>query len=191
VPRAGLTAERLTTAAAELADAEGLEAVSVAALARRFGVRPASLYSHVAGTEALRVRVALLALEEMADLAVDAVAGRSGRDALAALADVYRDYARAHPGRYDAAQLRLDPQTAAASDGPRHAALNRAVLRGYRLGEPDETHAVRIIGAAVHGFVRLEAGGGFDHSRPSPAETWTRVVDALDTLFTTWSRPTP
>ncbi len=63
----------------------------------------------------LKTRIALLALEELADRAADALAGRAGKDALVALANVYRDYAREHPGRYAAAQFRLDPETAAAS----------------------------------------------------------------------------
>ena len=67
----------------------------------------------------LKTRIALFALEELADRAADALAGRAGKDALAAFADVYRDYAREHPGRYAAAQLRLDAQTAAASAGSR------------------------------------------------------------------------
>ena len=182
----GLTAERLVLAGAELADAEGFEAVTTSALARRFDVRPASLYSHLASTEDLRTRIALLALAEMADLAAEALAGRSRRDALVALADVYRDYARAHPGRYQAAQLRLDAETARASAGPRHAAMARAVLIGYAVPEPDRTHAVRLIGALVRGFVDLELGGSFDHSEPDAESSWRRSVDALDTLLTHW-----
>ncbi|MCW2866058.1 MAG: TetR family transcriptional regulator [Marmoricola sp.] len=182
----GLTAERLVAAGAELADAEGFEAVTTSALARRFGVRPASLYSHLASTDDLRTRIALLALEEMADRAAEALAGRSRRDALVALADVYRDYARAHPGRYQAAQLRLDTETARASAGPRHAAMARAVLIGYAVPEPDRTHAARLIGALVRGFVDLELGGSFDHSEPDAESSWRRSVDALDTLLSHW-----
>lgn len=113
--RVGLTTERLTRAGAELADEVGFDQVTVSALARRFDVKVASLYSHVRNSHDLKTRIALLALEELADRVAAAVAGRAGKDALAAFADAYRDYARAHPGRYDAARLRLDPETAAAS----------------------------------------------------------------------------
>ena len=184
--RAGLTAERLVAAGAELADAEGFEAVTVSALARRFGVRPASIYSHLANTDDLRSRIALLALEEQADRAAHALAGRSRRDALVALADVYRDYAHEHPGRHAAAQLRLDPDTARASAVARHAAMARAVLIGYAVPEPDRTHAVRLIGALVRGFVDLELGGSFDHSEPDAASSWRRSIDALDALLSHW-----
>lgn len=188
-PRVGLTPDRLTRAGAELADEAGFKEVTVSALARRFGVKVASLYSHVKNSHDLKTRIALLALEELADRGDAALAGRAGKDALAALANVYRDYAREHPGRYAAAQLRLDPATAAASAGVRHARMTRAILRGYDLTEPDQTHAVRLLGSVFHGYVSLELGGGFSHSAPDSDETWSRVLDALDALLRNWPAP--
>ncbi|MFK4149915.1 TetR/AcrR family transcriptional regulator [Streptomyces sp. NPDC004065] len=189
--RAGLTPERLTRAGAELADEVGFEQVTVSALARRFDVKVASLYSHLKSSHDLRTRIALLALEELADRAADALAGRAGREALAAFANAYRDYAREHPGRYDAARFRLDPETAAASAGVRHARMTRAILRGYDLAEPDETHAVRLLGSVFHGYVSLEAAGGFSHSAPDSEQSWSRIVDALDALLRNWPAPAP
>ncbi|MDT0266653.1 TetR-like C-terminal domain-containing protein [Streptomyces sp. DSM 44915] len=189
--RAGLSTERLTLAGAELADEVGFDQVTVSALARRFDVRVASLYSHLRNSQDLRTRIALLALAELADLAGEAVAGRAGRDALVALANVYRDYARAHPGRYAAAQLRLDAETARASAGVRHAQLTRAILRGYQLSEAEQTHAVRLLGSVFHGYVSLELGGGFSHSAPDTQETWERTLDALDALLRNWPAPEP
>ncbi|GGL79753.1 transcriptional regulator [Streptomyces fumigatiscleroticus] len=187
--RVGLTTERLVRAGAELADEVGFEEVTVSALARRFGVKVASLYSHVRNSHDLKTRIALLALEELADRAADALAGRAGKDALTALGDVYRDYAREHPGRYAAAQLRLDAETAAASAGVRHAQMTRALLRGYDLTEPDQTHAVRLLGSVFHGYVSLELGGGFSHSAPDTQETWSRILDALDATLRNWPAP--
>jgi AcrR family transcriptional regulator len=184
--RAGLTTERLARAGAELADEVGFDQVTVSAVARRFDVKVASLYSHVKNSQDLRTRIALLALEELADRAADALAGRAGKDALKALADVYRDYAHEHPGRYAAAQLRLTPEAAAASAGGRHAQMTRAVLRGYDLAEPDRTHAVRLLGSVFHGYVSLETGGAFSHSAPDTQETWSRTLDALDALLRNW-----
>lgn len=187
--RAGLTVERLTRAGAELADEVGFEQVTVSALARRFDVKVASLYSHLKNSQDLKTRIALLALEELADRGAAALAGRAGKDALTALANVYRDYAREHPGRYAAAQLRLDPEAAAASAGGRHAQMSRAILRGYDLTEPDQTHAVRMLGSVFHGYVSLEMGGGFSHSEPDSQETWVRILDALDALLRNWPAP--
>lgn len=187
--RAGLTADRLTRAAAELADEQGVDQVTLSALARRFDVKVASLYSHVTSSADLRTRLALLALEEMAVRLGDALAGRSGKDALVAFADVYRDYARQHPGRYAASRYDLDHETAARSAGPRHAEMTRAVLRDYALEGDDQTHAVRLLGSLVHGFVDLELSGGFSHSRPDAESSWRRSLDALDALLRAWPAP--
>jgi AcrR family transcriptional regulator len=187
--RAGLTAERLTRAGAELADEVGFDQVTVSALARRFDVKAASLYSHLKSSQDLRTRIALLALAELADRGAAALAGRAGKDALTALGGVYRDYAREHPGRYAAAQLKLDPETAAVSAGGRHAQMTRAILRGYDLTEPDRTHAVRLLGSVFHGYVSLEMAGGFSHSAPDAQESWSRILDALDALLRNWPAP--
>ena len=184
--RQGLSPELVVRAGAEMADEVGFDEVGVAALARRLDVRTASLYWHLQGSDDLRTRIALLALEELADRAADAVAGRAGKDALAALADVHRDYSVEHPGRWSAARHPLTPEAAAGSGGVRMAQLTRAVLRGYDLPEAEETHAVRLLGSVFLGFVTLERSGSFDHSDPGPAESWARVVDALDAVLRSW-----
>jgi AcrR family transcriptional regulator len=187
--RVGLTTERLTRAGAELADEVGFDQVTLTALARRFDVKVASLYSHLRNSQDLKTKIALLALEELAGQGAAALAGRAGKDALTAFANVYRTYAGEHPGRYAATQLRLDPEVAAASAGGRHAQMMRAILRGYDLTEPDQTNAVRLLGSVFHGYVSLEMGGGFSHSAPDTQETWLWILDALDALLRNW--PTP
>ncbi|MFI8813743.1 MULTISPECIES: TetR/AcrR family transcriptional regulator [unclassified Streptomyces] len=188
-PRAGLTTERLVRAGAEMADEAGFEQVTLSALARQFDVKVASLYSHLKSSQDLKTRIALLSLEELADRGAIALAGRAGKDALAAFANVYRDYAREHPGRYAAAQFRLDPEAAAASAGGQHAQMTRAILRGYDLTEPDQTHAVRLLGSVFHGYTSLELAGGFSHSAPDSQESWSWVLDRLDALLRTWPAP--
>ncbi|RFU37019.1 TetR/AcrR family transcriptional regulator [Actinomadura logoneensis] len=186
--RAGVTTERLALAAAEMADEVGFDNVTLSAVARRFDVTVASLYAHVSNAHDLRVRVALLALEELADRVADAVTGRAGKDALVAFADAFRAYAQRHPGRYDAMRTRLDPETAAASAGPKHTAMARAILRGYGVPEQEQTHAVRLLGSTFHGFVSLEASGGFEHSGDSET-SWARTLDALDVALRNWPSP--
>ncbi len=187
--RAGLTPDRVARAGAELADDIGFAELTASQLARHLGVKVPSLYTHVSGTHDLRTRVALLALAELADLAALAVAGRSGKAALTALGGAYRDYAAAHPGRYAATRMRLDRETALASAGPRHAALTRAILRGYQLPETEQNHAVRLIGSVIHGYIDLESAGGFAHSSPDSTTSWLRALDALDVALRAW--PTP
>ncbi|MER7247188.1 WHG domain-containing protein [Kribbella sp. NPDC000426] len=186
--RAGLTGERLAHAGAELADEVGFDQVTVSALARQFGVQVASLYSHVRSSADLKARIATVALTELADQAATAVAGRAGRDALAALADVYRNYAHKHPGRYTATRfVPGSPTPEHVDSGRRHSELTRAVLRGYDLGEPAQTDAVRLLGSTIHGYIQLESAGTFGFTEPSSDDSWPRIIDALDTLLRSWS----
>ncbi len=176
----------MTRVAADLADEVGLDAVTVSAVARHFGVKDASLYSHVRGIADLRARVALLAAAEFADLLGPAVAGRSGRDALVAFADAYRGYARAHPGRYAAMQQPVDPDVVAGAAGSRRGIeLTYGMLRGYGLDEPDATDAVRLLRSTLHGFVDLERRGGFNDPRDVEA-SWGCAVAALHLLLSRW-----
>ena len=189
MPRAGITPDRVTDVGAELADEIGFEHVTVAEVARRLGVRTASLYSHVASTGDLSERVSLRALEELADLASDATAGRARADAIAALANAYRDYAREHPGRFAATLVPLDAATAATSAGPRHARLMEAIVSGYNL-EPDaRVHAIRLLGSTIRGFITLEQGGGFDHSEPDADTSWAQILRSLDAMIQLLAKP--
>ncbi|MHC3469754.1 TetR/AcrR family transcriptional regulator [Streptomyces sp. 7R007] len=188
MPRAGLTPDRIVAAAADLADEVGFENVSLSALARRFGVKDASLYSHVRNIQDLRTRLALYAGAEMIDRIAAAVAGRAGKDALVAFAGAYRAYALERPGRYAATQIRVDQ--ALVADSPvfaRTAEITYAMLRAYGLAEPDLTDAVRLLRAAFHGYCALESNGGFGAPR-DVRESWDKAVDALHVLLQNWPR---
>ncbi|MEU8914375.1 WHG domain-containing protein [Streptomyces nigrescens] len=188
--RAGLTAVKVAEAAAELADEVGADRLTVSALARRLGVRDASLYSHVKNLQDLRVRIALLAAVEMTDRIGSAVAGRAGKDALIAFADAYRQYALDHPGRYAVSQMRFSPEEVADSAGVRRSVeLTYGMLRAYGLTEPDLTDAARMLRSTFHGYIHLELSGGFGHPR-AVQESWKRSLEALHVLLENWpSRP--
>jgi AcrR family transcriptional regulator len=178
--RAGLDTDAVVAAAAQLADADGLEAVTLARLAGILGVRSPSLYAHVDGLADLRRRLAVRGARELAAQLQRAVAGRSGGDALTAMADAYRDYARAHPGTYAALQpapARGDDEGTVAAAGVVDVVL--AVLRGYGLEGDEAIHATRIVRAALHGFVTLETDGGFGLPLALD-DSYARLVDVLD-----------
>ncbi|KYK14749.1 MULTISPECIES: TetR/AcrR family transcriptional regulator [Streptomyces] len=188
MPRAGLTTDRVVAAAADLADATGFDNVTVSALARHFGVKDASLYTHVRNLRDLRVRVALLAGGELIDEIAAAVAGRAGKEALAAFAGAYRSYALRHPGRYAATQIRMDQALVADSPALRRTAeITHGMLRAYGLTEPDLTDAVRLLRSTFHGYCSLEATGGFGAPRDVRA-SWDKVVEALHVTLTHWPR---
>jgi AcrR family transcriptional regulator len=180
MPRAGLSTALVVGAAAELADSEGLEGLTLARLASAVGVRTPSLYNHVGSLEDVRRRIALVALRELGDALRDAAVGRARDDALVALAHAYRAYARTHPGRYAAAQRApsADDDEELLAAAARAVDVLLAVLAGYGLSGDDAIHAARAVRSALHGFVALEGGGGFGLPVELD-ESFDRMVTAL------------
>jgi hypothetical protein len=149
-------------------------------------VKDASLYSHVKNLQDLRTRVAFLAGGELIDRIAVAVAGRAGKDALAAFAGAYRSYALKWPGRYAATQMRIDQSLVADSPALRRTVeITYGMLRAYGLEEPDLTDAVRLLRATFHGYCALESTGGFGAPR-DVQKSWDRAVDALHVALENW-----
>jgi AcrR family transcriptional regulator len=179
MPRAGLTRSILATGAAELADENGWSELTLAAVAARFGVRQPSLYKHISSLSELRRDVALLGGRELDAELTAATVGKSGADALQAMADAYRIFAKKYPGRY-AASVAAPPPGDAEYEQAAVQLLRTvsAVLGQYGLSGADEIHAIRGLRALLHGFVSLEAAGGF--AMPLDLdESYHRLVDGF------------
>ncbi|PPF77357.1 TetR family transcriptional regulator [Subtercola sp. Z020] len=184
--RMNLTTAGVLRAAADLADRGGYDAVTVSALARELGVQPASLYSHVRDRAAVLDGIHELALGELADRISTAIAGRSGRNALAGLIEAHRVFAAERPGRWTALQRPADEATARSESAQRVVSLIWAVFRGYELPEGELVHATRIVGATINGFLGLEAAGSFAHRPVETEQSWGRVLDVLDGALRAW-----
>lgn len=179
--RAGLSAAAVVDAAARLADDDGgLDQLTLARVAAAVGVRTPSLYSHVGGLDDLRRRLAVRGARELTDALRDAAVGKARGDALHAAADALRAYAHAHPGTYAATQRAPAPDDAEAVAAASAAVeLFVTLLAGYGLEGEDAIHAVRAVRSAIHGFVAIEAGGGFGLAE-SVDESFRRMVAMLD-----------
>ena len=99
VPRRGLDREQVVDAAVAIADADGLEAVTLARVAAELGVRSPSLYNHVDGHAGL-LRGGRGALDRASWRRRCAAPrpGASGDDAIMAVAQAHRAYVARAPG---------------------------------------------------------------------------------------------
>jgi AcrR family transcriptional regulator len=155
--RRGLTTEAVVDAAARLADAEGLEQVTLVRLAAELKIRPSSLFSHIAGLADLRRQLQLRGLRELAARAERAAVGRAGADAVMATAIAMRQFAREHPGLYAAslpATPAQDPELTAAAE--RFLSIVFDTVRQYGFDGKEAVHAVRGLFSTIHGFIMLE-----------------------------------
>jgi AcrR family transcriptional regulator len=179
MPRAGLTSSKVIDVAADIADAESLGAVTLARLAAQMGVRPPSLYKHVDGLDAVRRALSLRGLQDANLRLQRATVGKARDEALHAVAHTYWQFARERPGLYAASLLPTKPgdkESAAASDMLLGTLL--AVLAGYGIKGEDALHATRGLRAIIHGFVSLDAAGGFRLKRDLD-ESFNRLLAAF------------
>lgn len=155
--RAGVTREGLVHLAADLADREGVAAITLARLAALSDVRTPTISHHVGSLRQLRADLALLAVEELTEAVRAASAGKRGTDAVRSMYRAYRAFVLDHPGRYTASVETPDP-----ADARRLAAAGQLahhlqdVFDQIGLRADDANRAARLLRAAVHGYATLE-----------------------------------
>ena len=184
MPRAGLSTERVIERACLIADEQGAQALTLSRLAADLGVAPPSLYKHVGGLDDVALQVAMRATGSLADALAAAVMGHSGRDALVAMARAYRAFAHDHPSLYSMTQGPTgDADALGSAQARRTVEVVTAALVGYGLPDAKVVDAVRMIRAALHGFVDIELRGGFAMSEPVEG-SFQVLVDSLDAALT-------
>lgn len=155
--------DEIVAAARALLDADGVDGVSMRAVADRVGVRAPSLYKRVRSRDDLLLLLAESTVDELAARleAVDAAgAGQEPTDRLAALARAVRQFALDRPAAYGLvfappAGVRLPPERLARSTAPLFA------LTSALAGPDDALEAARTVTAWATGFIAMELAGSF------------------------------
>jgi AcrR family transcriptional regulator len=151
--------------AAVIADAEGIDAVSLQRIANDAGVKQPALYRHVTGIEELWKLLALRARQLLASALSSAATGLSRDAAVMAVAIAWREFVKQHPGLYSATD-----RVPSVGDSDIEASLGEvirtldAALNGYRLTTDQRAHCARSLRSALHGFCVLEKDSG--HPEP-------------------------
>jgi AcrR family transcriptional regulator len=152
--------EAVVAAGRALLERDGLEALTMQAVAREVGVRAPSLYKRVASRDALVGLIVETAALELADEIDAVVAGDDPAEDLRALAGTFRAFARSHPATFP---LLFDPRQAgiaSAAVRDRSVAAVREVA-GRLAGPEHELAAARMVVAWANGFVTMELAGAF------------------------------
>lgn len=176
----GLTREQVVEAAAEIADRDGLDALSLASVASMLGVRSPSLYNYVDGLAGIRRELSIHASNLLTAEVTDRVERLEGTQALRAIAEQLRSFAHRHPGLYGtflpAPTREEDPEVAAALARP--VSMVASVLAGMGIDPATSIPLIRALRASVHGFVHIELNGGFGLPEDID-ESFTTTVDLV------------
>jgi AcrR family transcriptional regulator len=164
-PKVGLELTSIIQAAGELADQDGMHEVTLANLAKKLQIRPPSLYNHFDGLPGLRRELAIYGINRLYETLADAAIRVSGTDAILAVGKAYVNFARIHPGIYEATLLAPDPEDVEVQQaGKRIVDLSVQLLIPYDLEGELALHAVRGLRSILHGFSSLEQRSGFNLS---------------------------
>jgi len=163
-------AREIVTAARQLLEDEGLDALSMRRLADRLGIRAPSIYKHLPDKQALENALISDGFEEQADLCEAALANSD--DPIHAFAAAYRGFAHRHPHLY-----RL--MTERPLDRPNlvQGAEDRAARTVYEAFGRDRDLA-RAAWAFAHGMTILELNDRFPPDADLDA-AWKRGLDAF------------
>ncbi len=183
MPRHRISIDSVTTAAATIADREGITALSLSGVASALGVGPSALYTHIDGLDGLRYQVAVRATGRLADRIRTAAIGVYGPTALVAMGKAYRRFAHDHPGQFAATLL------AGGDDVEDLADANRSIMEtfalvyaGMGLGPEDSLVAARSTRSAIHGYLALEHNtgpSGDDNADPGHDAEYEHLIHAL------------
>ncbi|MBW4621384.1 MAG: TetR/AcrR family transcriptional regulator [Cyanosarcina radialis HA8281-LM2] len=157
-----LTKQDAIAAAIECIDREGASALGVSRVARFLGITPPAIYKHLESGAALQKATAIELWRQYLTKCQTTIAEKTiTSDLLKQLGHFTRNFAKTYPGRYEVMmQVQLlpsEPEAAAIIQE----CLNflRQALNAYELNDTQLIDAMRMLNAAIYGFIALERAG--------------------------------
>ena len=165
MPRQGLGKEKVVQAAVELIEENGLARFSMAELAKKLDIKTASLYNHV---------------EKLAAVEEKALEGKSGDEAVFALAEAYRAFAREHFKLYRVIMgLPRSDNKLLEKGGEEIVRPISRVLSQYGLTGEQAVHWHRMLRAVMYGFAAHEESGGFSHYPVDSDKSYHEAIQCI------------
>lgn len=173
--------------AAVIADAEGIDAVTLSRIAHDAGVKQPALYRHVTGIEELWMLLSLRARDILVSQLNEAIANTEREKSVLAAAHAWRTFVQQHPGLYSATD-----RVPSVGDADVELSLTRVVaaltaaLDGYALTNAQRAHCARSLRSALHGFCVLEKDMGhpepfaIDNSLVQMVKLFCRGIETLE-----------
>lgn len=178
-PRRGLTVNEIVNVAATIANQKGLQDLSISLIAQDLNIKSPSLYNHVNGLDEIHDLLAVQSCLTFYNKLKQATAELSKEEALRNLCYAYIDFAKTHPGQYEAASNPARKDNVALKEAQESVVeIVRSVLFKFGMQEELAIHLVRMLRSMLHGFVTLEAAQGFQ----MPYD----IQDSLDIMIETF-----
>ena len=181
MPRQGLNKENIIDAAIKLIEEKGCSNFSLNELAKTLNIKPASLYNHIASIDEIYVETASRANSMMAEAEKKAISGKRRDEAILAVAESYRSFAKSH---YELYKVIFNLQHSQ-SNAMRKEEVGKMIapvmeaLSGYDLDENSKRHWQRVLRSMMHGFVAHEEAGGFANFATARDESYRIAIGCI------------
>jgi AcrR family transcriptional regulator len=176
-----LSRQDVIAAAIACIDREGAAALGVSRVARELGIKPPAIYKHLEnGADLQRSTAIALWQQYLAECQQMMVERSMTKDLLKQLGHFTRDFAKTYPARYQVmtqVQLRPDDAEAGATIQQALQFLQQA-LNAYNLSETQLIDVMRMVNAAIYGFISLEQSGLMTLGR-STDESYEVMLEGL------------
>ena len=175
-----VTKATIIQTAADIADKEGLQNVSLKVIAEALEIRTPSLYNHIKNLDELLREVAHNGMRSMNSRMVKAAIGHVGDKALKNIATEYLNYMIEHPGVYEIIQWANwngTEETAAIYN--EYISLLNAFIIPYNLEIESSRDVLNMITGFIHGYTTLQLRYAFSN----PERVQHELYNAMDTLL--------
>ncbi|MEO0378163.1 MAG: WHG domain-containing protein [Cyanobacteria bacterium P01_A01_bin.17] len=176
-----LSRQDVINAAVECIDQEGASALGVSRVALRLGIKPPAIYKHLENGAHLQQATAIEIWQRYLSDCEQTLAGKDiTLSLLKQLGFFTRDFAKSYPGRYQVMMhVQLQP-----SDPDAATVINRSLdflrqaLCAYDLTEMQLIDVMRMLNAAIYGFISVEQSGLMTLERPAD-QSYGVMLEAL------------
>lgn len=158
--RTGISKEKIVDMAIYMVEENGIDELSLRGLAAQLNIKAASLYNHVEGISEIKTAVGLKAIGMLGGELEKASRGYERDDAIRAIAEAYRTFAKEHAQMY-----RMIIEVPESGDDILCQEWTRSirpisnVIKQYKISDENVINLMRFFRSTMHGFVALEKHG--------------------------------
>lgn len=160
--RTGLDQKKIVEIAAQLANEDGMENITLKRIAEELGIQTPSLYNHVKSLDDLRKHLMLYGWKQLEEKLLLSVVGVSGYDALRAMCYGFYEYAVSNPGVFGTMLWYNKFQDEEMQDVTKRLfEVLFKVMRQLKLSDETINHLIRTFRGFLEGYALLVNNGAF------------------------------
>lgn len=154
--------EKILRTAIAIANRDGLEAISMHAIAREIKVKTPSLYKHVSGLQEVHDALHAAGLAALLEKVSDIPRNKSSKKRILLFAEQLTDFAQNSPALYQAIQISyIEKNEEIEQLGEKFMFILFSLFSDYQLSQEELIHVVRSFRSMLHGFLDLNRHEGF------------------------------